>query len=258
MATVYDPVPEDEFVLYHAWPSSASRRVRFCLEEKGIPYTGVLVSLTDLEQHSPAYLKLNPNGVVPTLVHQGKLVIESTVINEYIDTVRPEPPLRPSDPHEAARMRIWTKYTDEVVIRAFQVITWNRIMHPVARVWNDEQMKEHLQHIPMPERREDWRRMARRPFTEEERELAVTSLRHMLKKMEQALADGPWLAGAAFSLADVNMTPYAVRFHELEEHGVSLGCYPATAAWFERIRARPAMARARIEPMTFAASEDQQ
>ena len=55
-------------VLYHAWVSSASRRVRFVLEEKKLPYQGVVVDLLAFEQHSPDHLKLNPNGFVPTLV----------------------------------------------------------------------------------------------------------------------------------------------------------------------------------------------
>ena len=76
-------------VLYHAWVSSASRRVRFALEEKELPYQSVLVDLKKFEQHSPEYLAINPNGFVPTLLHEGIPVIESSVICEYLDDVFP-------------------------------------------------------------------------------------------------------------------------------------------------------------------------
>ena len=84
-------------VLHHAWRSSASRRVRLCLEEKGLKYESHPVDLSKLEQHSPAYLKINPNGVIPTLVHEGRALYESGTICEYLDEVFPEPPLRPAD-----------------------------------------------------------------------------------------------------------------------------------------------------------------
>ena len=116
--------------LYHAWVSSASRRVRFALEEKQVAYQAILVDLLAFEQHTPEYLALNPNGWVPTLVHDGVPVVESSVICEYIDEVLRGPALVPADPHDRARMRVWAKWTDEVVIRAFQVANWNRMMAP--------------------------------------------------------------------------------------------------------------------------------
>ena len=84
-------------VLHHAWASSASRRARFVLEEKELPYEGIVVNLLAFEQHSPEYLKLNPNGWVPTLVHDGYPITESSVICEYLDELFPEKPLRPGN-----------------------------------------------------------------------------------------------------------------------------------------------------------------
>jgi hypothetical protein len=54
--------------LHHAWRSSASRRVRLCLAEKGLAFESKLVDLTKGEHNTPEYLKLNPNGVIPLLV----------------------------------------------------------------------------------------------------------------------------------------------------------------------------------------------
>lgn len=251
MPTVFDPVPAAELVLYHAWMSSASRRVRFALEEKQLPYVGIFVRLLKAEQNTPQYLKLNPNGVVPTLVHNGRPVIESTVINEYLEDVFPDRPLRPADPLERAQMRVWTYLADEIVIKGFQIMNWNRMMGPTASKWTDEELRQKIESTPMPERREQWRRVAREPYTPGEIARAVESLRHIFVKMEKVLADGPWLAGSTFSLADINMAPYAVRMAEVEDHGVRLADFPRMLDWWDRVQARPAFSRAKIEVVKF-------
>ena len=56
------------YVLYHGWRSSASRRVRLCLAEKGLAFESRLIDLAKMEHHAPAFLKLNPNGVIPLLI----------------------------------------------------------------------------------------------------------------------------------------------------------------------------------------------
>ena len=93
--------------LYHAGLTACSKKVRLSLREKGLSYVSHYVELGRFQQHDPDYLKLNPNGLVPTLIHDGVPVIESTVINEYLDDVFPEVLLRPGDPVERARMRVW-------------------------------------------------------------------------------------------------------------------------------------------------------
>jgi hypothetical protein len=65
-------------VLHHAWRSSASRRVRLCLEEKGLTYHDHVVDMAQMEHHSPEYLKINPNGVVPALIHNGRSLYWTT------------------------------------------------------------------------------------------------------------------------------------------------------------------------------------
>lgn len=237
--------------LYHAWGSSASRRVRFVLEEKQLAYQSVVLNLLAFEQHDAEYLKLNPNGFVPTLVHDGRQVIESSVICEYLDEVFPQLPLRPADALGRARMRVWAKWSDEVVMRAFQVANWNRMMGPTARQWSDEEVEKRLQAMPVPDRREDWRRVAREPFNDREIAHAAANVRRTLERIEADLGNGPWLAGDNFSLADIHLSPYIVRIGELAERGVLLNDYPKSADWWSRLTSRPAFARARIEAIKF-------
>src|SRR5918995_5185515 len=79
------------FTLYNAPQSTCSQRVRFVLNAKALPFDEVKLNLLAGDQLKPDYLKLNPNGVVPTLDHDGAIVIDSSVIIEYLDEVAPQP-----------------------------------------------------------------------------------------------------------------------------------------------------------------------
>jgi glutathione S-transferase len=100
--------------LYDFGNSVCCQKVRITLRAKGLPWEAVKVDLFKTEQYDPKYVKLNPKGVVPTLVHDGKPVIESTLICEYIDETFPQSPqLIPADPWLQSRMRLWSKMVDE-------------------------------------------------------------------------------------------------------------------------------------------------
>src|SRR5678815_4482205 len=101
--------------LYHNDMSVCAQKVRFTLGEKTLPWTSHHLNLRAGDQQKPEYVKLNPSAVVPTLVDDGNVVIESTVINEYLDDAYPEPGLRPKNAADRARMRLWTKQLDETV-----------------------------------------------------------------------------------------------------------------------------------------------
>jgi glutathione S-transferase len=79
--------------LYHFWSSVCSVRCRMVLEEKGVSWTSRYIDLFKFDQLRPEYLAINPDGVVPTLVHDGVPIRESTVINEYIDAAFQGPKL---------------------------------------------------------------------------------------------------------------------------------------------------------------------
>jgi glutathione S-transferase len=85
----------DEIVLYDHAASPCARRVRIALLEKGLAWRSRPIDLEHMEQKSPWYLALNPNGIVPTLQHGDRVIWESNVITEYLDAVFPDPPLYP-------------------------------------------------------------------------------------------------------------------------------------------------------------------
>jgi glutathione S-transferase len=234
--------------LHHAWRSSASRRVRLCLEEKGLSYESHDIDLAKMEHHSPEYLKINPNGVIPALMHDGRALYESGTICEYLDEVFPEPPLRPDDAYGRATMRNWIRHADERIGNLI-IFNWVHSLAKTAAKWSDAELAERLKKIPSKERQEAWLRAARKPYTEEERATARAKLVEMLDRMEETLKATAWLAGARYSIADIALVPFVKRIEEeIAPDEVTAGRHPRVTAWWKAIQARPAFARARIGP----------
>jgi glutathione S-transferase len=100
-------------VLYHAGLTQASVKVRITLKEKGLDYQSHYLSIPQQDHLKPEYLAINPDGQVPTLIHDDQVITETTVINEYLNDAFPDPPLRPGAPVERARMRRWGQIVDE-------------------------------------------------------------------------------------------------------------------------------------------------
>jgi glutathione S-transferase len=112
--------------LYNAPHSTCSQKVRICLHEKGLSFEDIKLDLgKGKDQLKPEYLKLNPNGVVPTLVDDGNVIIDSSVICEYLDEKYPAPKLTPDDVVERAQMRAWMRYLEEVPTVAVRVPSFN-------------------------------------------------------------------------------------------------------------------------------------
>lgn len=237
-------------ILYHAPRSSASRRVRLCLEEKGLPYDSRTVDMERLEHHSAEYLRINPNGVVPTMTHEGRPLHESGTICEYLDEFYPDPPLRPAAPYDRALMRNWIRHIDERIHNLI-IFNWRHAFGDIASKWTDEELASVLTRIPSKERRESWLRVARRPYTEEERAEARGKLVQLLGCLEVALARSGWLVGDAYSIADIAAVPFVKRIEEeIAPDQVTHEKHPLVAEWWARIQARPAFGRADIGPFT--------
>src|SRR3977135_338489 len=225
-------------VLHHGWRSSASRRVRLCLEEKGLAYEGHVVDMANLEHHSPEYLKINPLGVIPTMIHDGQPLHESGTICEYLDESYPDPPLRPDTPYERAVMRNWIRHIDGLIGHLI-IFNWPHDRAKTAAQWTDQELAEKLKNIPSKERQEAWLRAARKPYTEEERNAARAKLVQLLDKMEDALQPSGWLVGKAFSIADIAAVPFVKRIdEEIAPHEVTANKNPPVTEWWTKKQKR--------------------
>jgi glutathione S-transferase len=243
-----DTASAPRLVLYHGWRSSASRRVRLALTEKGLAYESRIIDMVKGEQHAPEYLAMNPNGVVPTLLHEDRVLYESSVICEYLDDCFPAPPIRPADPYARAVMRNFVRWIDEQCLPRLIVFNWSVSMQPVASRWSAQELRQRLARVPSAERREAWTRVARRPYTDDEKAEAMRGLLKLLDKMHDLLAaaGSGWLVGEAVSIADLAAAPFVMRIGEL--NAPALAQASDVSQWWQRLRARPSFAAARIEP----------
>lgn len=225
--------------LYHNDMSVCAQKVRFTLAEKQLTWQGHHLNLRAGDQQKPEYLKLNPNAVVPTLVDDGTVIIESTVICEYLDDAYPEPPLRPHEAVARARMRLWTKQLDEGVHAATSVLSTSIAFRYQKLAYGMEALEALHEKMPDPLKRErSWENITKGV---DSRFLigAVKRFDKLLGDMETSLSNSPWLAGEQFSLADIAYAPYATRLDHLQlqflwEKRIHL------ARWYERLRQRTA------------------
>ena len=204
--------------LYHYEESTAAQKVRIALAEKGLRWQSRIIdkSLARREQHDPDYLKLNPRGLVPTLIHDGQVIRESQVILEYLEDAFPEPALRPADPLARAHMRLWTKAVDEglhVDSRVIGVCIVNR--HTILK-GDAEILERHYAAMPEDIRRENDQINIAQGLASPLLPKALRRFKKLFREMDEALARSPWLAGDAYSLADISLVVYATRLESFQ------------------------------------------
>jgi glutathione S-transferase len=219
--------------LWHEWNSVHSFKVRVVLAEKKIQWVDRRVELLKLEHLQPAYLAINPSGVVPTLRHDGRTIFESSVICQYLDEAFPGPALMPTDPLDRARARAWLKYFDDVLHPALRALSFERLYRPLLASLPRDELERRLASHPDPKRAQSYRQPAgQAPDT--------TPLTKAVGRIEAAL-EHEWLAGEAFGMADVALAPFVER---LEHLGMS-GILSPVKDWSARILARPSVQAAR-------------
>jgi glutathione S-transferase len=236
------------FELFHAEPASNSLKVLLCLKEKGVAFKSRPMNIQDFEQHEDWFLKINPDGQVPALVHDGTVITESTVINEYLDDVVPEPRLRPANPIEAARMRQLTKYVDEYFRPALSHIGWQMMIHTITDKLSEEEFEARLARIPREEKRLKWRTAAAQGYTPEQMSAWMRTLAEGVGKAEAALTNGPWLAGEHFSLADIAFFAMAASLPKRFGDIMNTEIAPRAMDWHARMHARPGVQAALAMP----------
>jgi glutathione S-transferase len=226
--------------LYCFGPGANSGKPLLALYEKGLPFEPRYMNAGKFEQHEPWFVKINPNGQVPALDHDGKIITESTVICEYLEDVFTDaPPLRPKDPYLRAQMRIWTKWVDEYFCWCVSTIGWERMVSRMARAVSAEEFENYVKRIPIYEQQVKWRN-ARNGFDPKVLAEEMRKIEFSVKKLEARLKESKWLAGPDYTLADI--CNYAIAggmergFAEL----VNEKDTPHLVEWINRIRERPA------------------
>src|SRR6476660_3080592 len=128
-------------ILYHGGLTQASVKVRLALKEKGLEYESHFLNIPAQDHLKPEYLAVNPDGQVPTLIHGGNVITETSVINEYLDDAFPHPPLRPTNALDCARMRRWSQMVDEHLFPAMAMLAWHHGIGPILRNKSDGDIK---------------------------------------------------------------------------------------------------------------------
>jgi glutathione S-transferase len=228
------------FTLYNAPQSTCSQRVRFVLNAKGLPFEEIKLDLLAGDQLKPEYLALNPNGVVPTLDHDGAIVIDSSVIIEYLDEVAPDRErLTPQDPVKRAHMRALMRFIDEMPAAAVRVPTFNLAFLPRFAAMSEEEFLAFAESKPL--RKEFMLAMGRTGFPQKEMDAALQRLRRTYERMDAEIekSGGPWLLGREVSLADIALMPAIVRMADLDQ-ATAWQDLPRVQRWYDAVCRHPA------------------
>jgi glutathione S-transferase len=229
--------------LYHAHISTCSQKVRLCLAEKGLEWTSHPIEFATGEHLAPAYLALNPNGVVPTLLDDGRAVIDSSVICEYLEEIAPDhgTALMPPTPYGRAKVRAWLRYIEEVPTAAIRIPSFNGLFLNGWRRLDETARARYVAATPL--RKGHYRRFGTTGFSSAEVDESMERLRQTVERIDAAAARTPWLAGEELSLADLCVLPSIVRMADLRLERIWADL-PHFENWYQRIQSRPSFDRA--------------
>jgi len=201
--------------LYHGTTSVCAAKVRLALSEKSLPWDGEILDLQRGDQHKPEYRRLNPNSVVPTLIHDGKVVIETTLI-----------------------ARLWMKKIDDHLHPACSTVSFAVAFRHGLLKKTPEELEARFASIPDLVYRERQRLSVMHGVEAPHVPPALRYYDQYFGEMEEALSRSPYLVGESYSLADLAVTSYVVRAEMLAMDGM-WAKRPHIADWYRRIRKRP-------------------
>lgn len=226
--------------LYHWEPNANSGKPMLALAEKGVAYESHYLDLLNFDQHRSEYLAVNPEGTIPALVHDGRVLTESTPIMEYVDEAFDGPPLRPHDPTDRWRMRWWMRYFDAYFAPSVSMIGWSVFVGPSVRHKDPEELKAAIDRIPLESRRIAWRKAIFNEFSEEELSESVRRAREGIANLEAHLSRHRWIAGDEYSVGDINGFNLGYALPLSQPDHCNDDQTPHIMAWLRAIYARPA------------------
>ncbi len=227
------------FKLYHFLLATCAIKVRLVLAEKSISYEEHLLNQDAGELATPEYLALNPAGVVPTLVHDDLVLVESSVIMNYLEDVAPEISLRPEAAVDRAKMNMWMKLADELYLSALGFLSYATVLRPKFLAMDAATLEQEYTKTTDPKRRAMKRELIENGLKADSVKQALVHLAGMLDRMENSLNESEYLAGDQYSLADSALTPFVYRLSLMRLLDPSEGARPKLTEWWQRIQERP-------------------
>ena len=221
--------------LYHSGISNCAMRVRMTLEEKGLAWTSHHLNILRKEHITPEYFGINPNGLVPTLVHDGSVIIESDDIIDYLDDQFPDPALKPTDDSDREDMYHWLRRATGIHLEAVKpYIYYKRVGKRMAHSDAEDEKYRSLQ--KNPDLLKFHRKSTNEGFSDQEIRQAMTTLNDCFSEMDAILEKHDWLAGNRFSLADIAWVPLQFTLERLA--GYEFASLGNVADWTRRLSAR--------------------
>ena len=226
--------------LYHFWSSVCSVRARMALEEKGVAWESRYIALFNFDQMNPEYLAVNPDGVVPTLVHDGEAICESLVIIDYIDDAFDGPSLKPDDALATARMREFITLCENK-FPAIVLPTYVKYILPkLLNRWGEDELRKQAERRPTEFMQKVHGDGVSGNISDADIEKCHVDIQVVLDRMEAMLTNGPWLAGDRLTLAEIAVAPYMFRLLALGLDGFwAADVRPRVGEWYKRIAALP-------------------
>ena len=222
--------------LYHAGISNCSMRVRMTLEEKSLPWVSHHVDIVQKENLTEEYFSIHPKGLVPALVEDGVVIVESDDIIDYLDKKYPNPSLRPSDEKELETMYYWLHLAPEIHIKAVKTVVYiKRMQGKLAKSKEEGELYKKLQKDPELLAFHD--KVSSGTFTDEDLNTAMSILHEHFSAADSVLSQNTYLAGEQFTLADIAWSPLYFTLDVMT--GFNFQDYKHLNRWAKDLEQRP-------------------
>jgi glutathione S-transferase len=233
--------------IFHYAGSSCSQKLRIFLNLKNISWEPHYIDLSKNENATPWFLGINPRGLLPVLVHDGAVHIESNDIITYLENLYPEPKLIPAG--FESEISALLHHEDDLHLD-LRTLSFRFVYDRRGPFKAPDALQTYITNngtvrgAPDPEKAhqlEFWDRLAREGITDAASRASAQKFRAEFDKLDRKLAEGPYVMGDALSVLDIAWFIYAQR--------LSLGGYPfqrlhpRVAGWHQKLLARPEFAK---------------
>ena len=218
--------------------STCAQKVRLVLAAKGLKYQRHYLDIRAGETQTPEYLKLNPNGVVPTIVDNGEVIIESAVIIAYLDDAYPTPSLSPDNAIARADMLRWIIRPDAGLHQACGETSFALAFRHQISCLPEATQQKLFSKMPSEKRRNEIHAIVEHGLYAPGIGLAIRTYYKAIYDMQIQLSNTKWIADSKWTLADATLLPYVLRLDHL---GLSWfwDDKPLVANWYQEAISRP-------------------